>query len=92
MWQRFEGHSTAGNRIGCGFSADGALLATGSTGGDVHLYDAHTAAHLASHSVHHRETCSDAAFCPLRPDLLAATCWDGSITLLAPPTRTGRVR
>lgn len=76
--RRFEGHKVEGYAVHCDFSADGTLLASGSSTGAAHFFDYHS-----SHMLHSLQAHSQPCVCVrLHPALpsTAATCdWAGQI-------------
>lgn len=79
--RRCEGHRVAGNPIGLAFSADGALLCSGSADGRVVSY-AFRSARVVRSVRAHRGPVTALAFHPARPSLLASASWDGRVALI----------
>uniref|UniRef100_A0A8D0BXC7 WD repeat domain 25 n=1 Tax=Salvator merianae TaxID=96440 RepID=A0A8D0BXC7_SALMN len=78
--KRYEGHKVEGFAIGCEFSADGMVLATGSSEGKVFFYNYHTARIIRTLHAH-SQACSTATFHPVLPSLLATCDWEGAIKI-----------
>ncbi|XP_041809176.1 WD repeat-containing protein 25 isoform X1 [Chelmon rostratus] len=76
--RRYEGHKVEGYAAQCEFSADGTILASGSSTGSAHFYDYHNVRSL--HSLHaHSQPCLCVSQHPVLP-ATAATCdWAGEI-------------
>ncbi|XP_060118998.1 WD repeat-containing protein 25 [Heteronotia binoei] len=78
--KRYEGHKVEGFAVGCEFSPDGTLLATGSSEGKVFFYSYSTARIVRTLSAH-GSACVNATFHPVIPSLLATCGWDGEIKI-----------
>lgn len=76
--RRYEGHKVEGYAVRCQFSADGSILASGSSAGSAHFYDYSNARPL--HVLRaHAEACLCVSQHPVLP-ATAATCdWAGEI-------------
>uniref|UniRef100_A0AAV2JEJ6 WD repeat domain 25 n=1 Tax=Knipowitschia caucasica TaxID=637954 RepID=A0AAV2JEJ6_KNICA len=76
--RRYEGHKVEGFAVQCAFSADGALLASGSAGGSAYFFDFHS-----GQTVHvlraHGQACVSVAPHPVLPSTTATCSWDGEI-------------
>ncbi|XP_067895035.1 WD repeat-containing protein 25 isoform X2 [Heterodontus francisci] len=76
--KRFEGHKVEGYAVGCEFSPDGTLIATGSADGTVCFYN-----YLNSKLIHtllaHKQACIDVSFHPVHPSIIATCDWSGEI-------------
>ncbi|RXM93066.1 WD repeat-containing protein 25 [Acipenser ruthenus] len=76
--KRYEGHKVEGYAVGCEFSPDGSLLATGSSNGVVHFYN-----YLTSRVVRtlpaHQQACVCVTFHPVLPAITATCDWSGEI-------------
>ncbi|KAK1158699.1 WD repeat-containing protein 25-like isoform X1 [Acipenser oxyrinchus oxyrinchus] len=77
--KRYEGHKVEGYAVGCEFSPDGSLLATGSSNGVVHFYN-----YLTSRVVRtlpaHQQACVCVTFHPVLPAITATCDWSGEIS------------
>ncbi|KAJ7406610.1 WD repeat domain 25 [Willisornis vidua] len=60
--KRYEGHKVEGFAVGCEFSPDGTLLATGSSDGKVFFYSYHTSRIIRTLSAHKEACLSQAKF------------------------------
>ncbi|XP_057274923.1 WD repeat-containing protein 25 isoform X1 [Pezoporus wallicus] len=78
--KRYEGHKVEGFAVGCEFSPDGTLLATGSSDGKVFFYNYHTARIIRTLSAH-KEACVSTIFHPVLPSLLATCDWAGEVKI-----------
>ncbi|XP_066468343.1 WD repeat-containing protein 25 [Tiliqua scincoides] len=78
--KRYEGHKVEGFAVGCEFSPDGMLLATGSSEGKLFFYNYHTARIVRTLSAH-RQACMSATFHPVLHSLLATCDWSGEIKI-----------
>lgn len=78
--KRYEGHKVEGYAVGCKFSRDGTLIASGSADGTVCFYN-----YMNSKVVHtlpaHKQACTDVAFHPVHPSIIATCDWSGEIKL-----------
>ncbi|XP_038632777.1 WD repeat-containing protein 25 [Scyliorhinus canicula] len=76
--KRYEGHKVEGYAVGCEFSPDGTLIATGSADGTVCFYN-----YLNSKLVYtlpaHKQACTNVSFHPVHPSILATCDWSGEI-------------
>ncbi|KAL6063331.1 WD repeat-containing protein 25 [Balamuthia mandrillaris] len=83
--KRFEGHQVSGYRITCDISPDGMLVASGSTDGKVYFYDWKSSAIVKVLAQPFSNTantvCTGVVFHPLLPRCLAASGWNGSISI-----------
>ncbi|KAG5857499.1 hypothetical protein ANANG_G00020100 [Anguilla anguilla] len=76
--KRYEGHKVEGYAVACEFSADGAVLASGSSGGSLHFYEHQSARALRTFPAH-QQACVGVSLHPVLP-AVAATCdWSGEI-------------
>ncbi|XP_053131120.1 WD repeat-containing protein 25 isoform X1 [Hemicordylus capensis] len=78
--KRYEGHKVEGFAVGCEFSPDGMLLATGSSEGKVFFYNYSTARIIRTLSAH-SQACVSATFHPVLPSLFATCDWGGEIKI-----------
>ncbi|XP_069493876.1 WD repeat-containing protein 25 [Ambystoma mexicanum] len=76
--KRYEGHKVEGFAVGCEFSPDGAMLATGSSEGKIVFYNYHTARVIRT-LPGHTEACVNLSFHRVIPSLLATCDWEGNI-------------
>ncbi|XP_072895771.1 WD repeat-containing protein 25 isoform X2 [Hemitrygon akajei] len=78
--KRYEGHKVEGYAVGCKFSCDGTLIASGSSDGTLCFYN-----YLNSKLVHtlpaHKQACIDVSFHPVHPSIIASSDWSGEIKL-----------
>ncbi|XP_069772535.1 WD repeat-containing protein 25 [Narcine bancroftii] len=78
--KRYEGHKVEGYAVGCKFSRDGTLIASGSSDGRVYFYN-----YLNAKLVHtipaHKQACVDVSFHPVHPSVIATSDWSGEIKL-----------
>ncbi|XP_078418503.1 WD repeat-containing protein 25 [Cetorhinus maximus] len=76
--KRYEGHKVEGYAVGCEFSPDGTLIATGSADGTVYFYN-----YLNSKLIHtlpaHEKACINVSFHPVHPSIIATCDWSGEI-------------
>ncbi|MBN3298814.1 WDR25 protein, partial [Amia calva] len=78
--KRYEGHKVEGYAVGCEFSPDGFLLATGSSCGAIHFYN-HQSARTIKTLQAHKQACICVTLHPVIP-AVAATCdWGGEIKI-----------
>ncbi|XP_071789065.1 WD repeat-containing protein 25-like [Asterias amurensis] len=77
-YNRYEGHRLEGYHIGCDFSPDGALLASGSSDGMAYIYDFQSTGKLKTLQCH-SGPCTDVAWHPVLPGVMATGGWDGRI-------------
>ncbi|XP_036398586.1 WD repeat-containing protein 25 [Megalops cyprinoides] len=78
--RRFEGHKVEGFAVGCEFSPDGTVLASGSATGSVHFYDYQSSRALRTLQAH-QEACVGISLHPVLP-AVAATCdWSGEVNV-----------
>ncbi|XP_007561132.1 WD repeat-containing protein 25 [Poecilia formosa] len=78
--RRFDGHKVEGYAVRCGFSLDGAILASGSSTGSAHFYDYQSTRALHAIQVH-SQPCMCVSLHPVLP-ATAATCdWAGEIKI-----------
>nr|XP_054758333.1 WD repeat-containing protein 25-like [Lytechinus pictus] len=81
-YQRFEGHQVEGYRIGCDCSPDGSFVASGSSDGKVHIYSYSSTKLTKTLGGGQQEgACTDVAWHPVVPGLLASCSWDGKINV-----------
>ncbi|KAJ8290511.1 hypothetical protein GJAV_G00013820 [Gymnothorax javanicus] len=76
--RRYEGHKVEGYAVQCEFSADGKVLATGSSSGSLHFYEYQSSRALRSLSAH-RQACVGVSLHPLLPAVAASCDWSGEI-------------
>ncbi|XP_072126637.1 WD repeat-containing protein 25 isoform X2 [Mobula birostris] len=78
--KRYEGHKVEGYAVGCKFSSDGTLIASGSSDGTLCFYN-----YLNSKLVHtlpaHKQACVGVSFHPVHPSIIASSDWSGEIKL-----------
>ncbi|KAL5204895.1 hypothetical protein ABZP36_009766 [Zizania latifolia] len=79
-YMRFEGHGVWGFPIKCNFSLSGKELASGSSDGCVYFYDYKTS-RLLSKIEAFKEACTDVAYHPVMPNVIAACSWAGEICI-----------
>ncbi|XP_056446333.1 WD repeat-containing protein 25 [Gadus chalcogrammus] len=76
--RRYEGHKVEGYAVQCELSADGTVLATGSSSGSAHFYD-----YQSTRMVHtlcaHRQPCLRVAQHPVLPSTAATCDWGGEV-------------
>eukprot|EP00057_Strongylocentrotus_purpuratus_P032693 XP_788503.3 PREDICTED: WD repeat-containing protein 25-like [Strongylocentrotus purpuratus] len=83
-YQRFEGHQVEGYRIGCDFSPDGSLVASGSSDGKMHIYSYGSTKlikTLGGGPGQQDGACTDVAWHPVLPGVLASCSWDGKVNV-----------
>ncbi|KAJ1104935.1 hypothetical protein NDU88_002343 [Pleurodeles waltl] len=78
--KRYEGHKVEGFSVGCKFSPDGTILATGSSEGKIYFYNYNTARIIHTLPAH-SEACVNLSFHPVLPSLLATCDWEGTIKI-----------
>ncbi|XP_029453801.1 WD repeat-containing protein 25 [Rhinatrema bivittatum] len=78
--KRYEEHKVEGFAVGCEFSRDGTLLATGSSEGAVFLYNYHTSRVIGTFPAHN-QACLSVTFHPVLPSVLATSDWGGEIKI-----------
>ncbi|KAJ8288787.1 hypothetical protein COCON_G00014460 [Conger conger] len=78
--KRYEGHKVEGYAVGCQFSADGSVLASGSSSGSLHFYE-HQSARALRTLPAHQQACVGVGLHPVLP-AVAATCdWSGEVSV-----------
>ncbi|XP_051869835.1 WD repeat-containing protein 25 isoform X3 [Pristis pectinata] len=78
--KRYEGHKVEGYAVGCKFSHDGTLLASGSSDGTVCFYN-YLNSKLVRTLPAHKQACTDVSFHPVHPSIIATSDWSGEIKL-----------
>nr|XP_033807437.1 WD repeat-containing protein 25 isoform X2 [Geotrypetes seraphini] len=78
--KRYEEHKVEGFAVGCEFSPDGSLLATGSSEGRVFLYNYNTSRVVRNFPAHN-QACVNVSFHPVLPSLFATSDWSGEIKI-----------
>ncbi|XP_030071164.1 WD repeat-containing protein 25 isoform X2 [Microcaecilia unicolor] len=78
--KRYEEHKVEGFAVGCEFSPDGTLLATGSSEGRVFLYNYNTSRVVRNFPAHN-QACVSVTFHPVLPSLFATSDWGGEIKI-----------
>eukprot|EP00794_Sanderia_malayensis_P020048 gene20048-22015_t len=79
-YKRFEGHQTAGFRVGFTISPDGNYVISGDRMGGIHAYDYKTSRCLMTFSDAYSSACMDVAFHPFLPSVMASCSWDGEVS------------
>eukprot|EP01105_Mastigella_eilhardi_P020298 TRINITY_DN4824_c0_g1_i1.p1 TRINITY_DN4824_c0_g1~~TRINITY_DN4824_c0_g1_i1.p1 ORF type:complete len:225 (-),score=57.88 TRINITY_DN4824_c0_g1_i1:58-732(-) len=87
-FKRYQGHRVSGYPVGFDVSSDGAVVASGSADGSVHLYDAASARTLrvlqqaqARPRGTAQQAVVDVAWRPCGDSTLAAASWDGAVAI-----------
>lgn len=78
--RRYEGHKVEGFAVHCGFSADGSVVASGSSTGSVHFYDYQSSRTLKTLQAH-EHACVCVEMHPIIPGVAATADWTGQINL-----------
>jgi len=78
--KRFEGHHVAGYHIGCSFSPNGDVVASGSADGSVYFYD-WTSCKILKIIQAHTVVCMDASYHPHVASMVATCSWDGRVSV-----------
>ncbi|XP_071476224.1 WD repeat-containing protein 25-like [Diadema antillarum] len=79
-YQRFEGHQIEGYSIGCDFSPDGSMVASGSADGKLYLYNYTTTALIRELGLgKDGSACTDVAWHPVMPSIVAGCTWGGRV-------------
>uniref|UniRef100_H3A7P1 WD repeat domain 25 n=1 Tax=Latimeria chalumnae TaxID=7897 RepID=H3A7P1_LATCH len=78
--KRYEGHKVEGYAVGCEFSPDGTLLATGSSEGNIYFYNYITSRVMRTIPAH-CQACVTVTFHPVLPSVLATCDWGGEIKI-----------
>ena len=68
----------SGYHIGCDFSPDGSIIASGSADGQIYFYDHHTS-HVVRTLQAHSMPCMDIAFHSTLPNCVASCGWEGQV-------------
>ncbi|XP_042193954.1 WD repeat-containing protein 25 isoform X2 [Callorhinchus milii] len=76
--KRYDGHKVEGYAVGCEFSPDGTLIATGSADGTVYFYN-YLNSKLIRTLPAHGQACVDVSFHPVHPSIIATCDWSGEI-------------
>ncbi|XP_048392984.1 WD repeat-containing protein 25 isoform X1 [Stegostoma tigrinum] len=76
--KRYEGHKVEGYGVGCEFSPDGTIIATGSADGTLFFYN-YLNSKLIQTLPAHKEACIDVSFHPVHPSIIATCDWGGEI-------------
>ncbi|TVU13334.1 hypothetical protein EJB05_40386 [Eragrostis curvula] len=79
-YMRFEGHGVWGFPIKCNFSLNGRELASGSSDGCVYFYD-YKSARVLKKIEAFKEACTDVAYNPVMPNVIATCSWAGEISV-----------
>lgn len=79
-YMRFEGHGVWGFPIKCNFSLCGRELASGSSDGCIYFYD-YKSARLLRKTEAFKEACTDVAYHPVMPNVIASCSWTGEISV-----------
>ncbi|XP_072424606.1 WD repeat-containing protein 25 [Chiloscyllium punctatum] len=78
--KRYEGHKVEGYGVGCEFSPDGAIIATGSADGTLCFYN-YLNSNLIQTLPAHKEACIDVSFHPVHPSIIATCDWGGEVKI-----------
>ncbi|XP_052145688.1 uncharacterized protein LOC127764807 [Oryza glaberrima] len=79
-YMRYEGHGVWGFPIKCNFSFSGKELASGSSDGCIYFYD-YKSSRLLSKIQAFKEPCTDVAYHPVIPNVIASCSWAGEIAV-----------
>ncbi|KAL6650472.1 hypothetical protein ACP70R_009397 [Stipagrostis hirtigluma subsp. patula] len=79
-YMRFEGHGVWGFPIKCNFSLSGRELASGSSDGCIYIYDFKSGRLLRKIEAF-KEACTDVAYHPVMPNVIASCSWTGEISV-----------
>lgn len=79
-YKRFESHQVSGYRIQCNFSPDGGLLVSGSSEGQVYIYQYRSTKVLKVLEAH-AHVCTDVSYHPSMPSVLASGGWEGNVCI-----------
>ncbi|MQL96936.1 hypothetical protein Taro_029624 [Colocasia esculenta] len=79
-YKRYEKHAVSGFPIKCNFSLDGNELASGSADGCIYFYN-YTSAELVRKLRAFEEPCTDVAYHPVLPGVIAACGWNGEVSV-----------
>ncbi|XP_066359483.1 uncharacterized protein [Miscanthus floridulus] len=79
-YMRFEGHGVWGFPVKCNFSLRGRELASGSSDGCIYFYD-YKSARLLRKIEAFKEACTDVAYHPVMPNVIASCSWTGEISV-----------
>lgn len=79
-YMRYEGHGVWGFPIKCNFSLSGRELASGSSDGCIYFYD-YKSSKLLRKIEAFKEACTDVAYHPVMPNVIASCSWTGEISV-----------
>ncbi|OVA07959.1 WD40 repeat [Macleaya cordata] len=79
-YKRYEKHGVSGFPIKCSFNLDGERLASGSSDGCIYLYD-YRSAELVRKIKAYEQACTDVAFHPCIPNVIASCSWNGDVSI-----------
>lgn len=79
-YMRYEGHGVWGFPIKCNFSFSGKELTSGSSDGCIYFYD-YKSSRLLSKIQAFKEPCTDVAYHPVIPNVIASCSWAGEIAV-----------
>ncbi|KAK9689043.1 hypothetical protein RND81_09G030900 [Saponaria officinalis] len=80
-YKRYESHDVSGFPIKCDFSANGEVLASGSSDGCIYFYNVKSA-NLIKKIIVYDQPCIDVVFHPLMPNVVACGSWSGNVSVI----------
>ncbi|CAL1352729.1 unnamed protein product [Linum trigynum] len=80
-YRRYERHGVSGFPIKCDFSLDGEKIASGSSDGSIYFYN-YRSSEVIRKIKAYDQPCTDVAFHPVMPNVIASCSWDGNISIV----------
>ncbi|CAN1775017.1 WD repeat-containing protein 25, partial [Linum perenne] len=79
-YKRYAKHGVSGFPIKCDFNLDGEKIVSGSSDGSIYFYN-YRSSELVRKIKAYDQPCTDVAFHPVMPNVIASCSWDGCISI-----------